>query len=110
MECLKTTVFGAYNIIVAKTFLGYAKQYFETFDALAAKKYPDRVVGDMATQLVLSSNIGKIQAKASGKSYKEYVNLIDVSASVMDQIKKPFFFFSTMDDPFYGDKVIPFEH
>jgi predicted alpha/beta-fold hydrolase len=34
----------------------------------------------------------------------------DVTAPVMDQIKKPFFFFSTMDDPFFGEKVIPFEN
>lgn len=70
MKFLKTSHFGAYNMIVGKTFNSYAKNYFESFDALAAKKYPDRVVGDISQKLVLASDIGKIQAKASGKSYK----------------------------------------
>lgn len=48
-------------------------------------------------------------AKASGyKSKAEYERAGDVTHR-LDKIKIPFLFVSTLDDPFFGQKVIPFD-
>ena len=60
MKWLDASLFGLYNLIIANSFHAYAKEYFAKFDELAAKKYPERMVGDMPSKLVHASKIGHI--------------------------------------------------
>lgn len=68
------------------------------------------MVSDMVQKCILGSEIPPIQAKASGKPFDDYCDGIDTTPEVMNKIKKPYFFFSTMDDQFWGHEVIPFNH
>lgn len=57
---LKSNTFGLYDSIIAKGFHVYGVEYYKQFDKLAAKKYPERVVGDAAAKITLASQIYKI--------------------------------------------------
>ena len=106
---IKSNTFGLYDSIIAKGFHVYGVEYYKQFDELAAKKYPERVVGDAAAKITLASQIYKIQAKACGRNNEQYLK--DVNGTpILHLIKVPFFFFSTRDDPFFGSRVIPIGH
>jgi predicted alpha/beta-fold hydrolase len=94
---------------VARAFTSYAGPYFEQFDSLATKKCPERMIGDEHTKVVFFSDTLKIFAKACGKHVEQYKRDCDVTTK-LHLIKKPFFFISTIDDPFFGQKVIPIGH
>jgi hypothetical protein len=67
------------------------------------------MIGDDHSKLVFFSDTFSIFAKASGKSLEQYRRDCDVTTK-LHRIKKPFFFISAIDDPFFGRKVIPIGH
>jgi len=105
-EFMQTNFFGLYDMAVGKSFASYARTYYTKFDELAAKKHPERVLGDTASKIVFGSEIYKVFAKSAGKSVEQYTKDSHVTRH-LHLIKKPFFFISTLDDPFFGSKVIP---
>jgi predicted alpha/beta-fold hydrolase len=81
---------------------------FETFDALVAKTKPERMVGHLVKDAKnLSVDCNAFVARSAGfKTVDAYSYESDVTPR-MNQIAKPFFFISSLDDPFFGPKVIP---
>lgn len=67
------------------------------------------MIGEDATKIVFGSDIGALFAKASGRSYEQYIRESNVTPK-LHLIKKPFFFISAVDDPFFGNEVIPIGH
>lgn len=57
---LKSNTFGAYDVIIAKGFHVYGVEYYRQFDELAAKKCPERVVGDLPAKVALASEISRV--------------------------------------------------
>ena len=58
----------------------------------------------------LTTDVATIVAKAGGyNSVAHYEYESDVIHQI-HLIKKPFFFFSSLDDPFFGPDVIPIDH
>ena len=106
---IRTNFFGVYDMVIGKAFSEYATPYFTQFDALAAKKYPERMVGDAPSKIVFGSDMSDIFAKAAGKTIEQYAKEVDVT-SKLHKIMKPFFFISTLDDPMFGPHVIPIGH
>ena len=106
---IRSHAFGLYDIAVGKTFTQYASNYYQQFDNLAAKKHPERMVGDAAGELRYGSEIASIFAKAAGLTLDQYMREADVTP-ILHRIKKPFFFISARDDPFFGADVIPIGH
>lgn len=98
---LKSHCFGFYDMAVGRAFTSYAGPYFGQFDALATKKCPERVIGDDHSKVVFFSDTLRIFSKACGKSLEQYKRDCDVT-NKLHLIKKPFFFISTIDDPFFG--------
>ena len=51
---LKSNTFGVYDAVIAKGFHVYAVDYYKQFDELAAKKFPERMVGDAVSKITLA--------------------------------------------------------
>ena len=79
MEELKTNTFGAYDTIIAQGILAWGVEYYKLFDSLAAKKYPERVIGDAMSNLKLSHRMFEIQAKAAGITVDQYNEACNVT-------------------------------
>jgi len=109
MKELRTNTYGAYDSIIAQGFTAWAIDYYRLFDSIAAKKYPERVIGEAVANLKLVTQAPFIWAKAAGMTLDQYEAKCNVT-SILHKIKIPFFFFSTRDDPFFGEKVIPIGH
>ena len=106
---IQSHCFGFYDVAVGKTFTQYAGNYYQQFDNLAAKMHPERMVGNAANELRYGSEIAAVFAKAAGMTLEQYIQEAEVTP-ILHMIKKPFFFISSEDDPFFGKDVIPIGH
>ena len=67
------------------------------------------MIGNAAGEIRYGSEIASIFAKAAGLTLDQYMREADVTP-ILHRIKKPFFFISARDDPFFGADVIPIGH
>lgn len=58
----------------------------------------------------LTDNCSRVAAKVGGFKTVEDYKIASSPLPVLNQIKKPFFFLSALDDPFFGPDVIPIGH
>lgn len=80
------------------------------YDKMCEKKCEDRKVGDQIKGMVcVSKNIIDIAIKTGGwESREKYYNYSGLNGK-LHQIKKPFFFMSSLDDQFFGPHIIPYD-
>ena len=80
------------------------------FDKMVEKKQPEKMIGDRLTNSTrLSEGITDVSAFSGGFPSRElYFRQCDLTGK-LHNIKKPFFFLSSLDDCFFGSKVIPYD-
>lgn len=103
-------MFGFYDI-----FLGYCcktrnKDSFLQYDAIVSKTNPEKVLSHEVEKVwTCTHDYSTIIAKASGyKCVQDYFDDCDIDKK-FKYIKKPVFFLSAIDDPFFGSACLPIE-
>lgn len=104
-------MFGIYDYLLGVSVLIYNKAAYEQFDNMVAKTKPELQVSHLVKKSwTLTRDCGQIVALAGGyKNADHYAYESDVKPRI-HLISKPFFFLSSLDDPFFGPDVIPIDH
>ncbi len=107
-----TYLFGIFDMILGIFVQITAKRYLNIVDDMNAKTHPERIVGAEINKIFsLRKFSERVTVKTEGTRYKSlnhYYHECSVTHRMQD-IKKPTFFISSLDDPIMGPHVIPYE-
>ena len=81
-----------------------------SYDLFAVETKPDRVIGSLIRKIWTCDDVKKIMTLAGDFSNSdEYLDALNVVPK-LHLIRRPFFFISSMDDPFFGPDIVPINH
>lgn len=109
-EYMSNYCFGIYNYVMGVFLRLSIKNAIVQIDNLNMKKNPEKVIGKDIDSIYTLPDFMKIIAKVEGyKSIAHYAHESSINHRLQD-IKKPIFFLSSVDDPLFGPHVIPVDH
>lgn len=111
MKFLKQKLFGFFDWSLALGMTIGLNESFKAFDECVVKKHPERAISHLLKNAKkISYDIMNIFATMIGYTIEELLDESSISIDKMRQIRKPIFFISSLDDPFFGPAVIPIDH
>lgn len=111
LQHLRSGLGIAYDYILAAGLVANLKDCVPVFDRLVEKTQPERMVGHLLKDAWrMSYEVNAFVAQAGG--YKSVEHYMDATSSTpyLHKVKKPLFILNSIDDPFFGEKVIPIDH
>lgn len=108
---MTTYWFGFFDYLLGLGVLYKNQRIYEEYDRIVSKKHPEKTIGDLwKKSWTLSKDCAAISAKIGDyRNVDHYIHESCVTPRI-HKIRKPFFFISALDDPFFGANVIPINH
>ena len=107
---MSTHLYGLYDYILGLGLVLTCKEQWAVFDKLIEKKNPERKVSHLISKgFKLTTDCAEIATLIGGFSSTEEYKRLCSPKPVLKYIKRPFFFLSSLDDPFFGPDCIPID-